>query len=291
MKSLDGQVILITGAAGGIGAATARKLAASGARPVLADLDADALERAAATIEPVPLTVQIDVTDPASCEAAVEATLHRHGRIDAVWANAGISAFGPVELLDDATWRRVVEVNLIGAYNIIRAALPSVVGQRGYITMTASWASFAHSPGHSAYSASKAGLEALANSLRSELSYTGTRVGVFHPGWIDTPMVADKRDHNAAFNAMFESLPAPLRTLSTPEEIADHLVVAFERRTPKVVYPKLGWALHLLRPLLPTRLVTAGARRVAPDARRLFLIDDARRGPVLGSRCVNPTSG
>jgi len=271
MKSLDGQVILITGAAGGIGAATARKLAAKGARPVLTDLDAAALERVAVTMEPVPLTVQVDVTDPASCAAAVEATLHRHGRIDAVWANAGISAFGPLDLLDDASWRRVVEVNLIGAYNIIRAALPAVVDQRGYISMTASWASFAHSPGHSAYSASKAGLEALANSLRSELAHTGTKVGIFHPGWIDTPMVAGKRDHNAAFNAMFDSLPAPLRTLSAPEEIADHLVVAFERRSPKVIYPKLGWALHILRSLLPTRLVTTGARRVAPEVRRLYL--------------------
>ena len=271
MKSLDGQVILITGGAGGIGAATARKLAAKGARPVLADLDMVALERVAGTIEPAPLTVQVDVTDPASCAAAVEATLHRHGRIDAVWANAGISAFGPLDLLDDASWRRVVEVNLIGAYNIIRAALPAVVDQRGYISMTASWASFAHSPGHSAYSASKAGLEALANSLRSELAHTGTKVGIFHPGWIDTPMVAGKRDHNAAFNAMFDSLPAPLRTLSAPEEIADHLVVAFERRSPKVIYPKLGWALHILRSLLPTRLVTTGARRVAPEVRRLYL--------------------
>lgn len=282
MSSLEQQVILITGAAGGIGAATARKLADKGALPVLADLDTEALDRVAATIDPVPLTVTLDVTSPESCAAAVKAVLHTHGRIDAVWANAGISIFGPLELLDDTAWRRVIDVNLIGAYNTIKAALPAVLKQQGYIAMTASWSSFAHPPGHTAYSASKAGLEALANSLRTELHYTGTRVGVFYPGWIDTPMVTEKRDHHAAFNAMFNALPAPARTISTPEAIADAFVEAFEHRSSKVIFPKLGWALHSLRSWLPTDLATSNARRVAPTIRELFADQISHDGPAAG---------
>ncbi|MGB8407037.1 MAG: short-chain dehydrogenase/reductase [Mycobacterium sp.] len=269
-NALSGKVILITGAAGGIGNATAVQLARRGARLVLADLDTSALKRAEARVPGDTSTVSVDVTDADSCADAVHATLQRHGRIDAVWANAGISAYGPMDLMDSAVWRRVIEVNLLGSYNIVQSALPGIIEQRGYVALTASWASFAHSPGHSAYAASKAGMEAFANCLRSELACTGVQVGVFHPGWVDTPMVTEKRDHQPAFRALLDSLPAPLRSLTAVDELSVVLADAFTRRSAKVIYPRRGWALHVLRALLPTKFATARARKAAPDIRRLF---------------------
>ncbi|MFD4352655.1 short-chain dehydrogenase/reductase [Nocardia sp. NPDC058518] len=272
MKSstLAGKVILITGAAGGIGRSTAAHLIARGAVPVLADLDARGLKEAAAELSGNPLTVVVDVTDSASCDAAVETTIRHHGRIDVVWANAGISAFGPLDLMDSDVWRRVVEVNLLGSYNIVKSALPSIIEQRGYVALTASFASFAHSPGHSAYAASKAGVEAYANCLRSELASTGVQVGIFHPGWVDTALVTDKRDNQAAFRTLLASLPGPLRALTPVEDVARVLADAFSRRSAKVIFPRLGWVLHSLRALLPTNIVTARARKAAPEIRRLF---------------------
>ncbi|MFE9790019.1 SDR family NAD(P)-dependent oxidoreductase [Nocardia salmonicida] len=135
---LADQVILISGAAGGIGAATARLLVDRGATVVLTDLDADALADTAAPLGERATTMVVDVTDPASCAAVVERVRAQHGRIDVVWANAGISAYGPMELLDPHVWRRVISVNLIGAYNLLHAALPAIIEERGYVAMTAS---------------------------------------------------------------------------------------------------------------------------------------------------------
>ncbi|WP_100467206.1 SDR family NAD(P)-dependent oxidoreductase [Mycobacteroides abscessus] len=266
------QIVLISGGAGGIGSATARLLIERGAHVVLADLDRRALEQVAAQLGASASTVIIDVTDPASCAAGVTAVLHEHGRLDAIWANAGISAFGPMELLDSNSWRRVIEVNLLGAYNLVHAALPAIIENCGYVAFTASWASFAHSPGHSAYAAAKAGLEAMANSLRSEVADQGVRVGVFHPGWIATPMVLEKVEHQAAFNTLLASLPSPLRKIAEPEALAKTLAKAFQERPAKVVYPAAGWLLHILRPLLATQIFTSSPRRAAPQIRRQFTL-------------------
>ncbi|MFC5061935.1 SDR family NAD(P)-dependent oxidoreductase [Actinomycetospora atypica] len=269
--TLAGQVVLVTGAAGGIGSATARRLTHAGARVVWADLDAERTREAAAEAVPddEPLCLALDVTSPASCAAAVQATLDHHGRLDVVWANAGVSAFGPLATVDPDTWRQVVEVNLLGSYHVARAALPALVAHRGYLAFTASWASFAHSPGHSAYAASKAGIEALADGLRSELDHEGVRVGVFHPGWIDTRMVTEKQRTQPAFGVLLDSLPGPLGALTPVDELAEVLADAIARRAAKVVHPRVGWALHAARALLPTRPFTASARAAAPEIRRL----------------------
>jgi NAD(P)-dependent dehydrogenase (short-subunit alcohol dehydrogenase family) len=150
---LGGKVILITGGARGIGLETARELARRGAVPVLADVDEPALAEAAAQLGGDVQTRTLDVTDYGACEAAVAAVLDRHGRLDGVWANAGVAAIGPVELVEPDVWHRVIEVNLLGAYNTVRAALPAVIEARGHVAITASLASFGHAPGLSAYCA------------------------------------------------------------------------------------------------------------------------------------------
>lgn len=120
MKTLASQVILTSGAADGIGSATARLLVKRGAHVVLADLDENTLKQVAAPLGTSASTIVMDVTDPASCAAGIATVLHERAP-GVVWADAGISAFGPMELLDNSHWRRVVEVNLLGAYNLVHA--------------------------------------------------------------------------------------------------------------------------------------------------------------------------
>ena len=276
------QVIFITGAGGGMGGATAIELAQRGAYVVLGDLDDAAVATTAAQCDGRALAVHLDVTDPSSCDAAVAAALEKHGRIDAVWANAGISAYGPVDLLPDRTWQKVIDVNLLGAYRIIRAALPHVVASRGYIAVTGSWSNFSQQPGHSAYSASKAGIEALANAVRNEVSADGVRVGVFHPGWIETAMVREHLESDPAFTLMFESTAPPFDKTVTIEEIVPHFVRAFERRSDRMIFPKRGWVLHALRPIMQTSFFTGASRRLAPAIRDAFVAQQRGSGTEAG---------
>ncbi|MGU3292687.1 SDR family NAD(P)-dependent oxidoreductase [Williamsia sp. M5A3_1d] len=267
--SVAGQVVVITGGAGGLGVAAARGLASRGAVVALLDRDADALERAAASIGGKVSTHVLDVTDPQACARVIAEVVDEHGRIDVLWANAGVSVFGPVDSLADGEWQRVIDVNLIGAHNIVRAGLRPILETRGYIAMTCSWASFAHQPAHSAYAAAKAGLEAFADSLRLELSGTGVSVGSFHPGWIDTAMVTGKLETQPAFAALLEALPGPFGAVSTVDAITPHLVSAIERRASRMIYPRVGWALLLGRAALQTSVFTRRSRAVAPEIRRL----------------------
>ena len=178
-RAMKGQVVLITGGASGIGAATAKALLAYGAVPVLIDCVSANLAATAAQLDGV-LSFCVDVTDLAACEAAVAQTIATHGRIDVVWANAGIASFGPLLLTDLDAFKRCVEVNVFGTLNIVRAALPAVIAQRGYVLATASVSSFAHPPAVSSYAASKAAIEAMCNCWRIELAAHGVGVGTIY---------------------------------------------------------------------------------------------------------------
>jgi hypothetical protein len=275
--SLNGKVILITGGARGIGAATAQELARRGGRPVLADLDAPALAATAAAISPAPLTIDLDVTDAEACERAVQRVLNEHGRLDVVWANAGIASVGPVHLADPAAWRRTVEVNLIGAYNTVRAALPAIIEQRGYVAVTASLASFAHAPHMSAYSATKAAVEAMSNSLRTELAHHEVEVATIHPSWIDTDMVREG-DESRPFQIMRAALRPPFKRTYPVERAVKDIVGGFEQRRRRICTPKFVYAMHALRSLLTTRIMERDQLAVAPEMERAFQEDMAARG-------------
>jgi NAD(P)-dependent dehydrogenase (short-subunit alcohol dehydrogenase family) len=276
--SLNEKVILITGGARGIGAATARELARRGARPVLADLDTDALASTAAAMSPAPFTVALDVTDASACEAAVERVLKEHGRLDVVWANAGIASFGPLQLTDPAAWIRTVEVNLLGVYFTVRAALPAVIMQRGYVAVTASLASFAHAPHMSAYCATKAGVEAMSNSLRIEVAQYGVEVATIHPTWIDTDMVREGDGSIGAFQVLRASLRPPFKRTYPVERAVHDIVVGFEQRRRRICTPRFVYAAHALRPLLTTRIVERDQLAAAPEMERAFRQELAERG-------------
>jgi NAD(P)-dependent dehydrogenase (short-subunit alcohol dehydrogenase family) len=276
--SLAGKVILITGGGRGIGLATAAELAGRGAVPVLADIDEAALAEAAKQFAADVQTVVLDVTDYAACEAAVAATVDRHGRLDGIWANAGVAAMGPVELVEPDVWRRVIEVNLLGVYNTVRAALPAVIEARGHVAMTASLASFGHAPGLSAYCATKAGVEAFADSLRVEVAHQGVSVSVLHPSWIGTDMVREGDEASAAFLRLRQALRPPLNKTYPVESVARPIADAFERRQPRVFLPAFVKIVYRLRNQANSGLSLREQLKVAPEMRRLFAAQAKQEG-------------
>ncbi len=157
--TVNGKVVFITGGARGVGAEVARRLHAKGARLVLTDLDAAPLAELAAELggDDHVLTALADVRDLPAMQAAADAAVQHFGCIDIVLANAGIASFGSVLQVDPEAFKRVVEVNVVGVFNTVRATLPEVIKRRGYVLVVSSLAAFTSSPGLAAYHASKAG--------------------------------------------------------------------------------------------------------------------------------------
>lgn len=238
-----GRVVLITGAARGIGASLARELARRGARLALVGLEP---ERLAETAEAVPGEAkwfEADVTDGPALERAVAGTVQNLGGIDVVVANAGIEAVGTVETIDPALFERVIEVNLLGVWRTVRAALPHVIERRGYVLPIASAAAAAHLGMMSSYAASKAGVEAFADSLRQELDGTGARVGCGYFSFLDTDMVSEAFAHPAAAKAR-EGIRGPLARVYPLDEAVVSMADDIERRARVVAYP--GWVRGVL---------------------------------------------
>ncbi|HEX8189553.1 MAG TPA: SDR family NAD(P)-dependent oxidoreductase, partial [Pyrinomonadaceae bacterium] len=177
------KVVLITGPARGIGAETARQLAARGARLSLVGLEPELLAALAAELGGGHVWFECDVTDQSALERAVAGTVEAAGGIDVDVANAGVAsngtvAVGPVEALV-----RTIDVNLTGVVRTVSATLPHVTERRGYYLLVSSAAALAPYPGISAYAAAKSGVEQFGNVLRLELAHRGVGVGVAHPSW------------------------------------------------------------------------------------------------------------
>jgi NAD(P)-dependent dehydrogenase (short-subunit alcohol dehydrogenase family) len=246
VPELAGRRILITGAARGIGAALAERLHARGARVALAGLEEDALAEVAARCGGAPWG-RCDVADRGEVEAAVAAAVDALGGLDVVVANAGVAAQLPLVDGDPAVFERTIAVNLLGVYYTLRAAGPHISHRAGYALPIASLAAAAHVPLLGAYNASKAGVEALGNTLRIELRPYGARVGVAYFAEIDTDMTRRGFGTEAA-----AKLQANLRGVSrvAPLPVAiDALERGIATRARRVVAP--GW----VGPLLPLRMV------------------------------------
>nr|WP_296778610.1 SDR family oxidoreductase [Rhodococcus sp. (in: high G+C Gram-positive bacteria)] len=243
MPTLSNKVVLITGAGRGIGAETARALAAKGSKLVLTDVDEAPLKELGRELGDVAVTVVADVRDLAAMEAAVQAGTAAFGGIDLVLANAGISSYGSVLQVDPATFARVLDINVLGVFNTVRAALPSLIDRKGYVLIVSSLAAFAACPGLAAYNASKAGVEQFANALRLEVTYQGVGVGSAHMAWIDTPLVQDAKADLGAFREMLDVMPGPFGKTMTVDKCVDAFVDGLEGRKRKVYVPKwVGFA-------------------------------------------------
>jgi hypothetical protein len=247
--SVAGKNILITGAARGIGAATAAELVRRGARVSLVGIEPDLLDQNVKLLGGDHIWVEADVTDQAAMDAAVAATVHRLGGIDVVLANAGVANMGTVRTADPEQFAHTIEVNLIGAYRTVAAAVPHLISSRGYALIVASLASFVPMPGGAAYAASKAGVESLAASLRVELAEYGVTVGSVHPSWIDTDLVRVSEQVSPTFAKMRAELPWPANTTMSVQDCAVGFADAIERRAMRAYIPKFGGVISAMRPL------------------------------------------
>jgi NAD(P)-dependent dehydrogenase (short-subunit alcohol dehydrogenase family) len=259
---LAGRRVLITGAARGIGAATAKRLHARGAKVVLAGIEPERLARTAAECGDA-LAVVCDVRDREQVEGAVEAASEKLRGLDVVVANAGVAAQLPLVGGDPEVFERTIEVNLLGVYYTLRAAGPHIAHPGGYALAISSLAAALHPPLLGAYCASKAGVEALADSLRIELAPSGARVGVAYFAELDTDMVRQGFG-TAASQRMRESRGSAMRV--APLEAG---VVAIERgiarRSRRVVAPRWVGAVLPVR-MLAQRVVEAATRSSVGEA-------------------------
>ena len=181
-------VLIITGASTGIGAATARAACASGRRVVLAARSADKLDALAEELGGAERAraVPTDVTSWADNEALVNAALEAFGRVDAIFANAGFGAKRGWLEESPEQWRDMVLTNVLGAAYTVRAALPALKETRGHVLLTGSVAGRRALPG-SLYSATKHAVHAMGEAIRADLDNTGIRTTIIAPGMVDTP--------------------------------------------------------------------------------------------------------
>ena len=281
-SSLAHRVVLITGAASGIGAATALEVVAKGGIPVLVDCDAEPLANMAQQCGPQTLHWVADVTQLQAMQQVVEQTLLNLGRIDIVFANAGVAAFGPIAYIEPDAWKRCIEVNVFGVFNTIRAALPAIMQQSGYVLINASSSSFAHPPVMSAYAASKSAVEAMGNSLRIEMAAHGVGVGVVHAGWVRTPLVTEGALH-PGFVRLRATMPGPMNSETSPEETARVIVQGMLDRKRRIWVP--GWLkiLFALRALLHMPFAERELLRAAPEIESIYLEGLEAEGALASS--------
>jgi len=219
-----GQVALVTGAAAGMGLATARAFAQSGAAVVLADRDGGRVAQAAANIVAEggnAIGVACDVSDEAQVAALVETTVTRYGRLDMAFNNAGVMAhIAPTADATGEEFERVININLRGVWNCMKYALQQMQRQgSGAIVNNASVGALTGNPGIGAYIASKHGVVGLTRTAALEYCKQGIRVNAVNPGTIDTQIARDVVGGDAQAFAELEK-GSPIGRAGRPEEIA-----------------------------------------------------------------------
>jgi 3-oxoacyl-[acyl-carrier protein] reductase len=239
---MDGKIALVTGGGSGLGAAVAARLAADGAVVVVNDVNGAAAEQVAAELGGKASASVFDVADAAAVDAAVDAIVAEHGRLDVLVNNAGIAPSRPevrargmanmaarmaggevvpleaTSTLTDAEWDRMIRIHLYGTFFCTRAALRHMERQRsGAVVNMASIAGLTGIPSAPDYSAAKGGIIAFTKSVAGEVAALGIRVNAVAPAYIDTPLLADFDDMLRQFVAMRTATGR----LGKPEEVAE----------------------------------------------------------------------
>lgn len=215
---LQGKVALVTGASSGIGEATARALAAEGAKVAVAARRTDRLEALRAELEADGATVLVlplDVADEQAVHAAVATTVETLGSLDVLVNSAGLMLLGPVEGADTTDWTRMMDVNVLGLMYMTHAALPHLLRSRGTVVQISSVAARVVGRGSAAYNASKFAVNGFSEGLRQEVTERGVRVVVIEPGTVETEL----RDHitHAPSKAAIQERVTKIRQLQSAD--------------------------------------------------------------------------
>ncbi|AXE65115.1 3-oxoacyl-ACP reductase [Hyphomonas sp. CACIAM 19H1] len=221
-KRFENKVAVITGAASGIGAATARLLAREGAHVVLADLNDNGGASIAADLGATAMAIKCDVSSAGDIEALIKAAVDRHGRIDILFNNAGIGSFGTSVEIQPAEWERVIAVDLHSVYYACHFAIPHMP-RGGAIVNTASISGMGGDYRFAAYNAAKGAVINYTRALAVDHARDGIRVNALCPGLVDTPITAGAQQL-PGLKEEWESR-IPLGRAAQPEEMAS--VVAF----------------------------------------------------------------
>jgi len=268
-SSLAGRKVLITGAARGIGAALAERLRGRGAEVALAGLEPDILEEVADRLD-APWW-PCDVTDRERVDSVVDEAANRLGGLDVVVANAGVAAQLPIVGGDPTIFERTMAVNVLGTYNTVRAGGRHISHADGYAVVVSSLAAAVHVPLLGAYSASKAAVEALGNTLRQELRPSGARVGVAYFAELDTDMTS----RGFGTEAARKFLGGRSITRVTPLSVGiDALERGISRRSRTVCAPRY------VAPILPVRMLAQPVVELAVRRRTAGALEVARRESV-----------
>lgn len=264
---LNGKVALVTGAARGIGFETARQMHLRGASVAVVDLDAEQAREAAERIGERAIGIAGDVTDAGAMRTAVAETVERFGGLDLAMANAGIAppTATTTRTMPPEEWERVIDVNLMGVWNTVQAALPQISERNGQIVIVASVAAFAGGMMMSPYATSKAAVEALGRSLRAELLPFGASATVCYFGWVDTTMVQEAFAKPGA-GVLEEMAPKFVMKRIRPDEAGAAVVRGIEERAPRVFAPKWWRYVSALRGILMPLMERGMARDPRAEA-------------------------
>lgn len=225
IADFGGAVAVVTGGASGIGLATARMLFTQGAHVALADVNADGLQTAANDLRAHAssgtaqvATVTTDVTDEAQVRELMRSALELTGRIDLVVACAGIGRGGRIEDLSSADMRRMMDVNFMGVYHCVQAAVPTMRAQgSGHFVLLSSVAGKLGVPTLSGYCASKWAVRGFSIAMRAELYGTGVGITTVYPAWVDTPMFRQATEQSGGL---------VMEVMLTPEQVAEEILQA-----------------------------------------------------------------
>jgi NAD(P)-dependent dehydrogenase (short-subunit alcohol dehydrogenase family) len=258
MDTFTDKIVVITGGASGIGRALAEELCRSGARLVLADINApllaergEALRASGCQVS----TTAIDVTDCEAVKRLIEETAEEHGRIDYLFNNAGIAVAGEARDISLDDWRRVIDTSLYGVVHGVVAAYPIMLKQGfGHIINTASLAGLIPAPSEVSYSAAKYGIVGLSHALRAEAADLGVRVSVVCPGFIQTPIFQTSKVVKLDRDKLLAKIPKPMPA----DQCAREILRGVERNKPTIVVTtsaKVWWRLYRYTPWLAGLLV------------------------------------
>jgi NAD(P)-dependent dehydrogenase (short-subunit alcohol dehydrogenase family) len=245
---VNGRTVLITGAARGIGQATAQRLHAKGANVALVGLEPERLEQNAAELGDRAASFAADVTDFDALQRAVKATVERFGAIDVAIANAGIAYTGTLATAPIDQVERTLAVNLLGVWRTDRAVIEQITAQRGYLLNISSLSAVAHAPMMGPYTTAKSGVDALSDALRQESAPFGAAVGCAYFGFLETDLVRAGFAEPSA-QAVNDRLPRFARP--APLSIAiDAIERGIERRSPRIFAPRWVEPMYYLRGVL-----------------------------------------